>query len=128
MIGKRMTRIILLLPVLGCLAGCAHGDAGLKAQTVAIIEKNLVVGNTTEQHALEMFGQPRHTETQGVSDIWIYDLNTVHMSPTDVMPIIQLLSMRNDDNIKSLRLEFDAAKRLKGWTYVETNLARYQGL
>ena len=124
----RMTKIRLLPLLLCCLASCAHGDVGLKAQTVAIIEKSLVVGDTTEQHALAIFGQPRHTETQAFSDIWIYDLSTNHISPTDVMPIIQLFSMHMSTDVKSLVLEFNAAKQLEKWKYVETNFAQYHGV
>ena len=76
---KRNVLITILMCATMAVAGCAtHGATALKDETKITVREKLVVGKTTKDEVVAMYGQPQNIKKTKSGETYVYVLSKTH--------------------------------------------------
>jgi len=110
--------LVLALPVVGGLTGCATGNTSIANENVDTLSAKLVPGKTSKEDVRKEFGEPMEKAVAGGKETWTYRM--LDSSARTYIPFVGLIVGDNGHESIDLEVVFDRKGRVERHEFTKT--------
>lgn len=102
--------MLLAVPMVATLGGCAMGNTSIAKEDSASLQQKLLVGKTTKDEVLHQFGEPAERAITNGREVWTYSM--VDTQFRTYVPFAGMAAGNNGTDSTNLVITFDKAGKV----------------